>query len=135
MDGYDLLRAVSALCYPRLSTRRGARHGCGGGVGSQAAQAAGGEFNARARVRPCTGTPATGCPLLGLIIDGPGTTAAESTVVPWGPFTLPQDTAPPQQPHYSQFVLPSPSIISVLDQPRLNIFIIDFLTGDQFENM
>ena len=102
---------------------------------AQAAQAAAGEFNARARVRPCTGTPATGCPLLGLIIDGPGTTAAESTVVPWGPFTLPQDTAPPQQPHYSQFVLPSPSIISVLDQPRLNIFIIDFLTGDQFENM
>ena len=69
---------------------------------------------------------ATGCLLLGLIIDGPGTTTVQSTVVPWGPFTLPQDTVPPQQPHYNQFVLPSPSIISVLDQPRLNIFIIDF---------
>ena len=112
-----------------LSAILGSPHGAVPGAAAAAVRVrAGGEFNARARVRPCTGTPATatGCPLLGLIIDGPGTTTVQSTVVPWGPFTLPQDTAPPQQPHYNQFVLPSPSIISVLDQPRLNIFIIDF---------
>ena len=124
MDGYDLLRAVSALCYPRLSTRRGARRGCGGG-------AAAGRQEESLMPGPGSGLVqahqlATGCLLLGLIIDGPGTTTVQSTVVPWGPFTLPQDTVPPQQPHYNQFVLPSPSIISVLDQPRLNIFIIDF---------